>query len=259
MREQNVPEGVDGQPTWLAVSPDGRRLLSSSYTQRALLLWDLEACKVLHHLDWGNVEPIRGCFTADGHHAAWSGTDGAVRLYRLEPVESGTSDIGSRVYVCDLHETQRSVGFGALGKNGDLGYDPGNGPGGPVDSAGNAVGGDRRIIVKGVLAKKGLSMHARSRGLSFARYQLDGKYTSFHSEAAANDSVRPNTRGMVNSPMTFSVVGDGRELWRSQPIQRAGESEPCAVDVTGVRQLEVRVYCDDAGAAHAVWVDPYVQ
>jgi hypothetical protein len=150
------------------------------------------------------------------------------------------------VYLCDMQETQCSVGHGALGKNGDLGYDPGN--------------GDRRIIVNGVLAKKGLSMHGTPRTFSFARYQLDGKYTSFHSAAAANDSIRERPGGMAGSPMTFSVVGDGRELWKSQPIQRPGDSQPCTVDVTGVRQLEVRASCDGwEGAAHAVWVDPYVQ
>src|SRR5262249_27840167 len=58
-----------------------------------------------------------------------------------------------QVHLCDLKETHSSVGVGVLGKNGDLGYDPGVGDGNPV-------GGDRRIIVKGVLAKKGLSMHS---------------------------------------------------------------------------------------------------
>jgi hypothetical protein len=160
------------------------------------------------------------------------------------------------VYLCDLQETHSFVGFGALGKNGDLGYDPGVG-------IGNPAGGDRRIIVRGVPARKGLSMHSTAAsagpGFSFARYQLDGKYRSFHSAAAANDSIAAMTRGMLDTPMMFSVVGDGRLLWRSRPIQRPGESQPCIVDVTGVRQLEVRVTHSSGGATHAVWVDPYVQ
>jgi S1-C subfamily serine protease len=151
-----------------------------------------------------------------------------------------------RAYLCDLPETHSSVGFGALGKNGDLGYDPGN--------------SDRRIIVKGIHAEKGLSMHETARGYSLARYRLDGRYTSFHAVVAANDSVRVGPKGMVGTPMTFSVVGDGRELWKSHPIRRPGESQPCTVNVTGVHQLDVRVYCGfDQSAAHAVWVDPYVQ
>jgi hypothetical protein len=154
------------------------------------------------------------------------------------------------VYLSDLQETHSSVGVGVLGKNGDLGYDPGG-------------GADRRIIVGGVPVRKGLSMHSTAPptapGYSFARYQLDGKYTSFHSAVAVNDSVRVASTGMAGAPLTFSVVCDGRELWKSRPLQRPGDSEPCTVDVTGVRLLEVRVTHGGGGAAHAVWVDPYVQ
>jgi S1-C subfamily serine protease len=165
-------------------------------------------------------------------------------MSRAPRTPTGITERGP-VYLCNLRETQSSVGFGVLGKNGDLGYAPHS--------------GDRRIVVRGVSAEKGLSMHATSRAFSFARYQLDGRYTTFHAVAAANDSVREGPRGMVDTPMTFSVVGDGRELWRSRPIQSPGESHACIVDVTGVRQLEVRVYCNGQEAAHAVWLDPYVQ
>jgi WD40 repeat protein len=245
-------DGING----LAVSPDGHWLLSSSWGGRELLLWDLDARKQIHRLDYANANPTRGCFAPDGLHAAWTGSDGVVRLYELKPDESGTSDSGSRAYLCDMKETESIVGVGVLGKNGDLGYDPGV-------SVGNPVGGDRRVLVGGIHASKGLSMHsttpATAPGYSFARYHLDGRYTSFHAVAAANDSVRVALRGMVDTPMIFSVLGDGRELWRSRPLQRPGESEPCNVDVTGVRQLEVRVTHRDGGAAHAVWVDPYVE
>jgi hypothetical protein len=98
-------------------------------------------------------------------------------------------------------------------------------------------------------------MHATERTFSFALYDLDGKYTSFRSVAAANDSVR----GTLQTPMTFSVIGDGRELWKSRPIRHAGESQSCTINVTGVDQLGVRVYCDNQGRAHVVWADPYVQ
>jgi hypothetical protein len=116
-------------------------------------------------------------------------------------------------------------------------------------------------MVNGVLAKRGLSMHATARGLSFARYQLDGNYTSFHSVVAANDSVRLCVIHRALSPMTFSLVGDGRELWKSKPIQHPGESQSCTVNVTGVRQLELRLTYDGARQefGHAVWIDPYVQ
>jgi hypothetical protein len=238
---------------WVAVSPDGRMLLSADYEGRKLCLWDVDNPRPKQQIEWRNVAPHRGSFTPDGRQAVWCGSGPEIRLYRLQPEESGTSHSGSPVYLCDLQETQSSVGVGVLGKNDDLGYDPGG-------------GADRRIIVRGVLARKGLSMHSTAPptapGYSFARYQLDGKYTSFHTAVAVNDSVRVAPypgNGIVETPLTFSVVGDGRELWKSRPLQRPGESEPCTVDVTGVRQFEVRVTHGGGGAAHAVWVDPYVQ
>jgi WD40 repeat protein len=78
--------------TWVAVSPDGRLMLSSDYQGHDLRLWDLEGRKLIQRVDWGNVSPTRGCFTPDGLNAVWAGTDGVVRMYQLQPDESGTSD-----------------------------------------------------------------------------------------------------------------------------------------------------------------------
>ena len=72
---------------WLAVSPDGRRLLSASFWGRELGLWDLEAKKPITQINFGGVPPIRGCFTPDGLHAVWGGNDGIVRMYRLNGLE----------------------------------------------------------------------------------------------------------------------------------------------------------------------------
>jgi WD40 repeat protein/serine/threonine protein kinase len=72
---------------WLAVSPDGRRLLTASFWGRELRLWDLEAKKQITRIDFGGVPPHRGCFTPDGRHAVWAGNDGIVRMYRLNALE----------------------------------------------------------------------------------------------------------------------------------------------------------------------------
>jgi WD40 repeat protein len=78
------PQGL----TWLAVSPDGRRLLSSHRSGSQLLLWDLEARKPIHHLDFGDVGTTgSGAFSLDGLHAAWGGGDGVIRMYRLKAAE----------------------------------------------------------------------------------------------------------------------------------------------------------------------------
>ena len=72
---------------WLAVSPDGRRLLSASFWGRELRLWDIEAKKQIAQINFGGVPPMRGCFTPDGLHAVWGGNDGIVRMYRLNALQ----------------------------------------------------------------------------------------------------------------------------------------------------------------------------
>jgi WD40 repeat protein len=74
--------------TGVAVSPDGHWLLSSSNVGRELLLWDIEARKLIDRLDCGDLNPNRGGFTPDGHHAVWTGSDGSVRVYRLPEIDA---------------------------------------------------------------------------------------------------------------------------------------------------------------------------
>jgi hypothetical protein len=76
----------------VSVSPDGRWLLSADHTGRELRLWDVEARKQVDQVSLGSDQPVLGCFTPDGHHAVWGSTDGVVRMYRLQPGESGRGE-----------------------------------------------------------------------------------------------------------------------------------------------------------------------
>ena len=76
---------------WIAVSPDGLRLLSSSWAGHEVRLWDIERRKELDRVALGSPNPIRIFFTPDGTQAVCGCTDG-VRIYQLQPAESGTSD-----------------------------------------------------------------------------------------------------------------------------------------------------------------------
>ena len=59
------------------------------------------------------------------------------------------------------------------------------------------------------------------------------------------------------TPLVFQIGGDNRWLWQSRPLQKRGESEPFRVDVSSVKQLELRVSCPGtANYAWAMWVDP---
>jgi hypothetical protein len=59
------------------------------------------------------------------------------------------------------------------------------------------------------------------------------------------------------SPLTFRVIGDGKALWASKPIQAQHRLENCSVAVTGVSVLELQVDCPEGWrSAHAVWLEP---
>jgi serine/threonine protein kinase/WD40 repeat protein len=69
--------------TCVAVSPDGRCMLSSNWGGRDVRLWDVESGKQLYQVGWGSVHPLQGCFTPDGLHAVWTGSDAVIRIYRI--------------------------------------------------------------------------------------------------------------------------------------------------------------------------------
>jgi len=139
---------------------------------------------------------------------------------------------GAPVYLCDLPEQEVHVGFGNFGKRGELGYE------------------GLTISVNGQPSPHGLSMHPPYKGSARVKYDLAGRYATLSGAAAINDEAR-----QIRSALTFRIVGDGRELWRSQPLRRGREE--FNVSLRGVRKLELCVDCPGLMAdAHAVWVEP---
>jgi WD40 repeat protein/serine/threonine protein kinase len=69
-----------GRNVWLAVSPDGHRLLSAG--GRELQYRNLDTGKLIQKLKW-EEDPVGGSFTPDGRHVIWGGHDGLLRMYRL--------------------------------------------------------------------------------------------------------------------------------------------------------------------------------
>ncbi|MBN8527510.1 MAG: NPCBM/NEW2 domain-containing protein, partial [Planctomycetes bacterium] len=116
------------------------------------------------------------------------------------------------------------------------------------------------IVVQGRSFPDGLAAHPPGDATpSRLVYDLAGGWTRLTGQAAINDTsdfVVQGRRGN-HSPLNFVVRGDGRELWRSQPINTFDPPQPFDVAVAGVRSLELRVEID--GVFHccqAVWLDP---
>ena len=79
--------------------------------------------------------------------------------------------------------------------------------------------------------RKGLGVHARSS----AAWPIDGQYERFCATIGIDDAARPH--GQV----VFEVVGDGRVLFKSGPVTGRDQPQPLCVDVTGVKELTLRV------------------
>lgn len=143
-------------------------------------------------------------------------------------VDPKLTEAGNKVYLTEMTPFAVRNGPWQLGK-GTCG-DPNNTP----------------VKVGGLVHDKGLGMHPDMR----ARYVLAKKARRFRTGAALNDHTDAAQR-----PAVFVVLGDGKVLWQSRPIQDRAEADQCDVDVSNVRVLELRT-TGNGFAVHAVWVDP---
>ncbi len=154
------------------------------------------------------------------------------------PVAAPPAASANAVYLDDLPEVEARTGYGTLGKHGNL--------------AGPAVQ-DTSVVWHGAPVAHALWMHPTVGEVSFVRYRLDGHYATFAAEAG----IQEGSGGDAASPVMFRVLGDGRELWKSAPLQKQGKSTPLSVDVRGVRELRLETSCGDQdGRCHATWFLP---
>jgi S1-C subfamily serine protease len=140
-----------------------------------------------------------------------------------------------REYLSDLEEFDVKSGPWPVSKNGDLG-DPEH----------------KSIQVDGIRSPKGLSMHPPDAGYSSIKYRPGKQASVFKAKVALNDSTN-----FVFDTAVFEVWGDGKRLWRSEPIHDPKRPQECNVDVAGVDILELRVNATRSHfGLHAVWVEP---
>jgi hypothetical protein len=142
---------------------------------------------------------------------------------------------GGTVYLSDLSEFDVQRGPWPLGK-GNMG-----------DPEMHAV------VVGGHRSPHGLGLHPPDTpAVARVRYALGKRARVFKTAVALNDTA-PATGGGVR----FVVIGDGKELWQSGVVRQPGRTESCAVDVSTVEVLELRVRAEGSHfGGHAVWVEP---
>jgi hypothetical protein len=149
------------------------------------------------------------------------------------------------VYLSDMEEVDPQVGYGKFGKNGMLGY-------------GIAGATSSPITVDGSTYPKSLSTAPPNNGHSSVKYRLGRSAKIFRARVAIND-VDDDHRTGSETPLRFRVLGDGKILWVSAPVQQARTTQDCRINVENVDWLELQVECQGSyNSARAVWLEPQV-
>ena len=131
-------------------------------------------------------------------------------------------DAANLHFLADMREQSASIGYGELGKNGTTGY--------PFSDT-------QQVRVHGDLVEHALSTHPPTQGSASVTYDLGGRFHVFTTTVGLMDD------GLAATAITFRVVGDGNELWRSQPVAGPGKLQHCTVNIADMDRLELFVDC----------------
>ncbi len=121
---------------------------------------------------------------------------------------------------------------------------------GGVGRHGNAFGKEMHVVFDGRVPRHALTLNSTRHGTSYVSYDLEGEYRTLRAKAVMF-GLPGHEEGQADSQHTFRVLGDGKVLWESRPLQKRNDGEDCEVDVSGVRVLRLEVVCP--GEAHAGW------
>lgn len=111
-----------------------------------------------------------------------------------------------------------------------------------------------RIFIDSRPSIKGIYTHPEANGYATVKYDIAKLNKQFF---RAKVGIADRKHSNSETPLTFVVLGDGKALFTSMPIQEWNVFEECEVKIHGVKDLELRVKCPGgAGSAFAVWFEP---
>ncbi len=251
--------GTPLNEVYFEVRGDGKRIWASTPLRTARLVLDVDV-----ELAGVDVMELRTYVKGNhlGAHAVWLDPyvlkAGAIPPVQEEPklapppksnerptvvaMEKGTS------YLSDRGEYDVQIGAWPFSKHGRLGN--------PLDPKLGFTDANELIRINDVEVPKGLSMAPALLGPASVKYRL-GKQAGarFFTEVALNDKAWRDLRGAT----VFEVFGDGKLLWKSEPLRQTGKILKCDIDVGTVDVLELQTSAlGSARGAQAVWVNPKV-
>jgi len=111
-----------------------------------------------------------------------------------------------------------------------------------------------KISVDGQESPHGIGMHPSFDGPASLTFDLGKQYGTFQGKVSLNDSIDES-----DSPMIFSIRGDGELLWKSKPVSTSEDTQSFSVSVKGVDKLKLDVSArKKAHGAHGVWFEPFL-
>lgn len=124
----------------------------------------------------------------------------------------------------------------------------------PIDSWGRAdLVGRYEFMYEGEKMPNSLWTNPSGKQASFVTYALDRKFVGLRGVVSIDDSAR----GKIQSDLIFTIVGDGRLLWRSPPVGQTQLTAPFEVSVKNIQTLTVQCECTGSeGYVHGVWLQP---
>jgi hypothetical protein len=130
------------------------------------------------------------------------------------------------MYLDQLTPKEKLISYGDLGVKGSMGY---------------------QIIpsVNGQNYNHIVSAHASS----ILKYELDGKYKSFHSYIALNDSSSDDAL------VEFQIICDGIIKFNSSKVKKFDKLRSVNIDISEVNLLELRCFNYGDNVAHSLWID----
>ena len=130
------------------------------------------------------------------------------------------------MYLDQLIPKESLISYGTLGVKGEMGY---------------------QIIpsINGQNYNHCISTHASS----IVKYELNGKYNSFHSYIALNDS------SSENASVEFQVICDGQLKYISSRVKKFDKLRPVNIDITETNILELRCFNFGDSISHSLWID----
>src|SRR5262249_42476186 len=103
------------------------------------------------------------------------------------------------------------------------------------------------LALGGRAFEKGIGMPANSE----IEFELDGSYDNFAALVGIDDEFNNN-----DAQVEFVVLGDGKELWKSEALKKTDGARALKVEVKNVKRLTLRARrVGEGGRVYADWVD----